>query len=128
MFSLERRRGRYRIIYAWQQIEGLNENIMNLKTNKNKTNRMISNGNYIKRGTRTRVLNRIHYRPLRTTERAFKSIPRRLRNMSGVKVDPFKNYLNRWMLQIPDLPKCKGYQKYTVANSNAIYDQVMVRG
>ena len=49
MYSLEQRRDRYKIIYAWQQIEGLKENIMNLKTNKNKTNRMINNGNYIKK-------------------------------------------------------------------------------
>merc|ERR1712002_1376752 len=74
MYSLERRRDRYKIIYAWQQIEGLKENIMNLKTYKNKTNRMINNGNYIKRGTRsTSVLSKIHYSPLRTTERAFNS-------------------------------------------------------
>merc|ERR1711970_1401793 len=130
MYSLERRRDRYKI-YAWQQFEGLKENIMKVKKKKkNKTNRMINNGNYIKRGTRTktRVLNRIHYSPLRTTERAFNSIPRRLRNMTGVKVNTFKKHLDRWMLQIPELPKCKGYQGYTAANSNAIYDQVMVRG
>ena len=86
---------------------------MNLKTNKNKTNRMINNGNYIKRGTRstTRDLSKIHYSPLRTTERAFNSLPRKLRNMTGVKVDTFKKHLDCWMLQVPDLPKCKGYQK-----------------
>ena len=129
MYSLEQRRDRYKIIYAWQQIEGLKENIMNLKTNKNKTNRMINNGNYIKRGTRstTRVLSKIHYSPLRTTERAFNSLLRRLRNMNGVIVDTFKKYLDCWMMQIPDLPKCNGYQRFIAANSNAIYDQVMVR-
>ena len=111
MYSLERRRDRYKIIYAWQQIEGLKENIMNLKTNKNKTNRMINNGSYIKRGTRstTSALSKIHYSPLRTTERAFNSLPRKLRNMTGVKVDTFKNHLDSWMMQIPDLPKCSGY-------------------
>merc|ERR1719290_229915 len=79
MYSLERRRDRYKIIYAWQQIEGLKENIMKLKTNKNKTNRMINNGNYTKKGTRstTRALSKIYYSPLRT-ERAFNSIPRKL--------------------------------------------------
>ena len=35
IYSLEQRRNRYKIIYAWQQIEGLKENIMNLKINKN---------------------------------------------------------------------------------------------
>ena len=129
MYSLERRRDRYKIIYAWQQIEGLKENIMNLKTNKNKTNRMINNGNYIKKGTRTtRLLSKIHYSPLRTTERAFNSLPRKLRNKTGVNVDTFKRHLDRWMMQVPDLPKCNGYQSLAVANSNAIYDQVTVRG
>merc|ERR1712121_240934 len=32
MYSLEQRRDRYKIIYAWQHIERLKENIMNLKT------------------------------------------------------------------------------------------------
>ena len=30
IYSLERRRDRYKIIDTWQQIEGLNENIMKL--------------------------------------------------------------------------------------------------
>ena len=42
MYSLERRRDRYKIIYAWQQFEGLKENIMKFKTKMNKTNRMIN--------------------------------------------------------------------------------------
>ena len=130
MYSLDLRRDRYKIIYAWQQIEGLKENIMNRKTNKNKTNGMINNGSYIKRGTRstTSVLSKIHYSPLRTTERAFNSLPRKLKNMTGVKVDTFKNHLDSWMMQIPDLPKCNGYQRFSAANSNAIYDQKMVGG
>ena len=33
IYSLERRRDRYFIIYGWQQIEGIKENILNLKTN-----------------------------------------------------------------------------------------------
>jgi hypothetical protein len=32
MYSLERRRDRYRIIYGWQQLEGQKENILRLKT------------------------------------------------------------------------------------------------
>ena len=48
--------------------------------------------------------------------------------MSGVKIDIFKKHLDYWMMQIPDLPKCNGYQRFIAANSNAIYDQVMVRG
>ena len=43
--------------------------------------------------------------------------------MTGVKVDTFKKHLDHWMMQIPDLPKCNGYQRLIATNSNAIYDQ-----
>ena len=49
MFSLERRRERYRIIYGWQQIEGIKENVMKLRTNNNIGNRLINNGSDEKR-------------------------------------------------------------------------------
>ena len=49
MFSLERRRDRYRIIYGWQQIEGIKENVMKLRTNNNEGNRLINNGSGEKR-------------------------------------------------------------------------------
>ena len=32
MYSLERRRERYMIIYGWQQLEGIKENILRLET------------------------------------------------------------------------------------------------
>ena len=35
MYSLERRRERYLIIYAWQMLEGLKENVLGLKARKN---------------------------------------------------------------------------------------------
>ena len=34
LYSLERRRERYLIIYAWEQIENIRENIQNLETRK----------------------------------------------------------------------------------------------
>ena len=41
LYSLERRRERYLIIYAWQMIENIKENVLNLKSHKNGRNRMI---------------------------------------------------------------------------------------
>merc|ERR1711891_129530 len=41
MYSLERRRERYMIIYAWQQLEGIRENIMNLKISERGRGRLI---------------------------------------------------------------------------------------
>ena len=54
-------------------------------------------------------------------ERAFNSLPRNLMNMTGVKVDNFKRHLDKWMMKNPDLPKYKGYQKFSITSSNAIY-------
>ena len=41
MYSLERRRERYMIIYGWQQLEGLKENVLKLKASSRETNRTI---------------------------------------------------------------------------------------
>ncbi|MCP4255418.1 MAG: hypothetical protein GY775_18840 [Candidatus Scalindua sp.] len=41
MYSLERRRERYMIIYGWQQLEGIKENILRLETRWRGRGRMI---------------------------------------------------------------------------------------
>ena len=48
MYTMERR-DRFRIIYAWQQLEKKKENIMDLKTNYSSSNRLINNGSYTKK-------------------------------------------------------------------------------
>ena len=69
MFSLERRRDRYRIIYWWQQIEGIKENIMKLRIN-NKLNRLINNGSGTKKGIKlsSKMKSKLYNSPLRETE------------------------------------------------------------
>ena len=102
---------------------------MDLKTSGNRSNRLIKHGSYTKKGNRlsSKMLNKIHNSPLRATEHTFNSIPRKLRNMTGVTLDTFKRHLDRWMLRVPDQPKCNGYVKFVKARSNALCDQVMVR-
>ena len=48
MYTMERR-DQFRIIYAWQQLEKMKENIMDLKNNYNSSNRLINNGSYTKK-------------------------------------------------------------------------------
>ena len=48
MYTMERR-DQFRIIYAWQQLEKIKGNIMDLKTNDNSSNRLISNRSYTKK-------------------------------------------------------------------------------
>ena len=82
MYSLERG-DRYRIICGWQQIEGIKENVMNLRTNNNRSNRLINNGTYAKKGCRQKMLSKIYNSPLRVMQRAFNSLPKNLRNLTG---------------------------------------------
>ena len=70
MFSLERKRERYWIIYGWQQIEGIKENIMKLRIKNNKSNRLINNGSGTKNGIKlsTKMKSKLYNSPLRETE------------------------------------------------------------
>ena len=60
MYSLERRNC-YQIIYGWQQIEGIKEIIMKLRINNNRSNRLINNGTYTKKGIKlsSKILSKI---------------------------------------------------------------------
>ena len=65
LYSLERRRERYMIINAWQQLEGIAENILGLKSRRiGRSRRIVStriplgvNGNRIKEKDRTLIFN-----------------------------------------------------------------------
>ena len=99
MYSLERRRDRYLIIFGWQQIENIKENVLNLKTNWRGTGRRI-----ISKGIPTQVEGRrlkrseitsIYNNPARRIEQAFNCIPNHLKNMTGVKKETFKANLDK---------------------------------
>ena len=128
MYSLERRRERYLIIYGWQQIEGIKENILQLQISERESSRRIKskqipyagiNGDRILPSTKTKILNS----PASKTERMFNSMPAWLRNMTGVKTDTFKKHLDKWLKDIPDQPKCGRYAGWVAAASNSIQDQ-----
>ncbi len=128
MYSLERRRERYLIIYGWQQIEGIKENILKLQISERESSRRIKskqipyagiNGDRILPSTKTKILNS----PASKTERMFNSMPAWLRNITGVKTDTFKKHLDKWLKDIPDQPKCGRYAGWVAADSNSIQDQ-----
>ena len=129
MYSLKRRRDRYLIIYGWQQIENIKENVLKLKTSWRGVGRRIISkgintqveGRRLKRSTITNIYNS----PAKRIERAFNSIPNYLKNMPGVKTDAFKARLDKWLHEVPDLPKYGRYAKWVSASSNAIQDQAV---
>ena len=129
MYSLERRRDRYLIIYGWQQIEGIKENILELKTSRiGLGRRMISKkipykaeGRRISRLENTKLQNC----PARRIQRIFNSIPAKIRNLTGIKTDTFKAHLDKWLKLVPDLPRARGYAKWVAAESNSVQDQAV---
>ena len=118
LYSLERRRERFMIISAWQQIEGVKENFLDFKETCTGRHRNI-------RSTRMPINknNLIHYSPARKMERLFNILPPYLRRMTGVKTDTFKKELDKWLMKVPDTPKIDGYGASVAAETNSIWHQ-----
>ena len=121
---MERRRDRYMIIYGWQQLEGLKENVLKLKTSSRETGRtIIPIKPPCKVEDRKKTI--IYNGPASKIQRLFNSLPRKLRNMTGVSTDTFKGHLDRWLQTVPDQPKSPGYSNRVAAESNGVIHQVM---
>ena len=52
----------------------------------------------------------------------FNSLPRHVRDLSGCKVDTFKNALDRYLASVPDQPLIPGMTQYRQIESNSIID------
>merc|ERR1712198_395255 len=96
LYSLERRRERYLIILAWQMIEGIKENTLNLKTSRNRARRIwmpiirwSKSGVNIKYSVGTKV----HNSTASKMVRLFHKLPLSLRVMTGVTVETLKRIL-----------------------------------
>ena len=130
MYSLERRRDRYMIIYGWQQIEGLKENTLRLKISwtgrhRSMISSKIPNEANGKRLSRTEK-NLIYNCPARQVQRLFNNIPGKLRNITGVTSDTFKRQLDEWLKKkVPDQPRGGGYSKLVAAETNSVLHQAV---
>merc|ERR1711917_65654 len=81
LYSLERRRERFMIINAWEQLEGIKEKVLRLETG------TIGRRRCIRSTTIPPILigsNRtmIHYSTARQIERFFKALPYRIQNIT----------------------------------------------
>ena len=124
MYSLERRRERYRMIYIWKVIEGHVPQVGN--------NRIVSR-NHDRRGRECippnvsnksdkKVQNLIYGSLPVHGQRLFNSLPREVRNVTDCKVDVFKRKLDHFLINVPDEPLVRGYEKYRRTESNSLID------
>jgi len=128
MYSLEKRRERYMIVYGWQQLEGLKENVLKLEASSRETSRtkISIKPPFSVEGRRLGTANKtiIYNSPSSKIQRLFNCLPRRLRNMTGVSTDTFKVHLDRWLQTVPDLPKSPAYSNKVAAETNGVIHQV----
>ena len=122
LYSLERRRERYMIIQAWKQIEGIAENIMELKISERASRGRLIVPKTIPGKIRKAHRTLIHYAPASIMQRLFNALPAHLRNISGVSVDVFKNKLDKYLNCIPDHPRLEDAKYTGRCTSNSLVD------
>ena len=114
--SLERRRDRYDIVYMWKMLEGLVPTIPTLCVREN-----IRLGRYVViPSIPTKI--REKWRSVKFQSfccragRSFNSMPKELRNLTGVKLETFKQSLDKLLRWIPDKPRVPGYSSFVETN------------
>ena len=126
MYSLERRRERYMIIYTWKILEGL---VPNFVSNSSKITCQWS----MRRGRLCKIPPLNHSGRIKTIRdnflsvkgpRLFNTLPQTIRNIKGTSLSVFKRNLDDFLKRIPDEPSLPGYAQYREARSNSMVDQV----
>ncbi len=102
LFSLQRRRDRYQIIYAWKILEGL---VPNLQPPISVTNNARLGRMCYKLSVPTGRKGTLMYNSFRwQATRLFNSLPVHLRTITNVDVNVFKVSLDKFLLGIKDIP------------------------
>ena len=124
LYSLERRRERYIIIYTWKILENLVPNINQSDGLQPVSQPRLGRLCFVKARTgSTTALQTIRHNFLSTKGPIlFNSLPKELRNLSGCPLLTFKNKLDKLLSSIPDEPCVLGAT--TNAESNSIKHQI----
>ena len=128
LYSLERRRERYRIIYIWRMLEEQVPNIFSAEGIPKVT------ANWHVRRGRECAVHRVNRRAPSSVQKLvyaslpvhgqqlFNTLPSNIRNLTGCSLDKFKRELDRYLATIPDEPQIPGYTAQRRADSNSLLD------
>ena len=125
MYSLERRRERYTIIYIWRIMEGQVPNVSHSEQAgiqyvwhpRRGRNCIVPTVNL--RGPK-------HFQTVRNASfgvrgpRIFNILPASIRNITGCPVDTFKRSLDKYLRNVPDEPQIRGYTSMRRTDSNSL--------
>ena len=125
LYSLERRRERYIILYVWRILEKLTPNFNDpekggIKEKWNDRRGRVCNVPIVSRQAPAAV-QRARYSSFAIIgPKLFNSLPREIRNISGCELDEFKRKLDKYLKTVPDEPLVVGYTMYRRAESNSL--------
>ena len=130
LYSLERRRERYRIIYVWKMLENMVPNL-SCEQNKIKSHTSPRFGRLCVVPTFSRA-NSSQLRMIREGSlsvhgaQLFNLLPQHLRNLTNVDISVFKKKLDEFLSTVPDEPQSPGYTDARRAESNSLLHMVTV--
>ena len=118
LYSLQRRRERYIVLYVWKTLEGMVPNVGLHPNHHPRRGRLC----YVRRadGASQRVKTLIFNSYTFSGTRLFNSIPPKLRNLTNTGADTFKRQLDKWLSKVLDLPPMPGY---TCSTHNSLLEQ-----
>ena len=124
LYSQQRRRERYIIIYLWKVLEGLVPNFGNIGINDHQRHGRLCIIPSVKQSAPARIKN-IRYSSLAIKgPQLFNRMPAHIRNMTACTTLEFKKALDDFLAVIPDQPRIPGYTKFCRAASNSIVDML----
>ena len=129
LYSLQRRRERYRIIYVRKILETICPNVSLTDDSK------ITITSSTRRGRKCYLtsINKkvpIYLQNIRQSSlsihgsKLFNALPKYLRDTTGCSVDKFKKRLDWYLKHVPDEPLIPGYTAYRRADSNSLLDMI----
>ena len=121
LYSLERRRDRYAVIYVWKILEGIAPNFgiesyINPRTGRHCKVPKVPT---FSSKARTIYCSSLGFRG----PQLFNSLPRELRDLQGVGVDTFKKHLDNLLSRVPDEPTSRQETQRRTATSNSLLHQ-----
>ena len=122
LYSLQRRRERYRIIYLWSILEGLAPNPkpsqiyakFNSRLGRTCAIPIVKSGPYQKLVWSSFAVH---------SARSFNCLPK-VRNVTDCSKDVFKNCLDKYLKTVADEPQIRGYTLFKHTDSNSLIDMI----
>ena len=121
LYSLERRRERYIILYVYKILEGIAPNGPKIQSYTNARRGRLVHIDDFKSLPNKKVQKLRDSRFAVRAARLFNCLPVGVRNASGLSVDKFKKMVDTWLAEIPDQPQSAGYRNERGSNSLLFY-------